>query len=76
MTSREAAAALERIEGRSRTGSPSLNGLLAALLSRGFTGAEAATVVGGGVFCAIVAFVALTPRRKARRQLRSRDRMS
>jgi len=49
---------------------------LAALLSRGFTGAEAATVVAGGVFCVIIAFVALVPRRKVRRQLRGRDRTS
>ena len=39
---------------------------LVALLSRGFTGAEAATVVAGGVFCVIIAFVALLPRREVR----------
>jgi hypothetical protein len=49
---------------------------LVALLSRGFTGAEAVTVAGGGVFCAIIAFVALVPRRKVRGRLRGRDRMS
>jgi hypothetical protein len=49
---------------------------LAALLSRRSTGAEAATVVTGDVFCVIIAFVALVPRRKLLGRLRGRGRMS